>query len=518
MTTFEISDGQSVKRRPLHATLENDLSTLSPTAREFLSREHRMRIGDEWRCGRGAPLDVLDPTSAECVAQVPAGDARDVDLAVGSARAAFDGGPWPRMKPHQREELLLRLADAIAAHATAIAEVEAVNSGRLVVNTRLFDADLSVYVLRYFAGSATRIQGKTVDLSVPYLPNADFTGYTRRDPIGVVAGIVPWNVPLSQAVWKTAPALATGCTIVLKPAEQTPLTALWLAALAEQIGIPPGVINVVTGTGPVAGAALVAHPGVDKISFTGSTATGKRIAAIAGGALKRCAVELGGKSPVVILEDASLDSAIPAAAWAIFGNHGQNCCAGSRLYVHERHFDAVIDGVARIARDIKLGPGLAPESQMGPLISEGHKARVLGYIADARAAGATVLTGGGAPSARGSYVEPTVLTHVHSDMKAVREEIFGPVLVAMPFASDEEAIALANDSSYGLGASVWTRDISTAHRFVKAFKVGTVWVNNHNVLDMALPFGGMKDSGIGYELSEEAIFSHTRLKSVVVRV
>lgn len=500
------------------AKLENDLSTLSRAALEFLSREHRMRIGGEWRSGRGGPLDVLDPSSSERVAQVPSGDAQDVDLAVMAARRAFDRGPWPQMKPHRREELILKLADAVAANAVAIAEVEAVNSGRLMVNTRLFDVDLSVYVLRYFAGFATRIQGKTVDLSVPYLPDAEFTGYTRRDPVGVVAGIVPWNVPLCQAVWKAAPVLATGCTIVLKPAEQTPLTALWLAELAEQVGIPPGVINVVTGTGSVAGAALVAHPGVDKISFTGSTAIGKRIAAIAGGALKRCAVELGGKSPVVILEDADLEAAIPAAAWAIFGNHGQNCCAGSRLYVHERHFDAVIDGVASIARKIKLGPGLAPDSQMGPLISNAHKARVMGYIADARAAGATVLTGGGAPTARGSYVEPTVLTHVRSDMKAVREEIFGPVLVAMPFATHDEAIALANESSYGLGASVWTRDISTVHRFVKAFKVGTVWVNNHNVLDMAMPFGGLKDSGIGCELSEEAISSHTHLKSVVLRI
>ena len=498
--------------------LENDLTTLSSAAREFLARRHLMRIGAQWRAGRGAPLAVRDPSSTECVAEVPAGDALDVDMAVTAARTAFESGPWPRLKPHQREELILRLAEAIAANAGPLAEVEAVNSGRLLTNTRLFDADLSVYVLRYFAGFAPRLHGKTVDLSVPYLPELDFTGYTRREPVGVVAGIVPWNVPLCQAVWKVAPALATGCTIVLKPAEQTPLTALWLAELADQVGIPPGVLNVVTGTGAVAGAALVAHPGVDKISFTGSTATGRQIASVAGGALKRCAVELGGKSPVVILEDALLDEAIPAAAWAIFGNHGQNCCAGSRLYVQERHFEAVIAGVARIAREIRLGPGLAPESQMGPLISDLHKARVLAYVDDARTAGATVLTGGGAPSARGSYVEPTVLTHVTANMKAVREEIFGPVLVAMPFKRHEEAITLANASAYGLGASVWTRDISTVHRFVKAFKVGTVWVNNHNVLDMALPFGGVKDSGIGSELSEEALFSHTRLKSVVLRV
>ena len=498
--------------------LENDRSVLSRPAASFLARRHGMRIGGETRFGRAGQLQVLDPTSGEVVAEVPAGDAHDVDQAIAAARAAFEHGSWARLKPHLRAELILKLADALAAHSAALAEIEAVNSGRLLVNTRLFDVDLSVHVLRYFAGFATRIQGKTVDLSVPYLPDAEFTGFTRRDPVGVVAAIVPWNVPLCQAVWKAAPALATGCTLVLKPAEQTPLTALWLAELAEEVGIPPGVINVITGTGPVTGAALVAHPGIDKISFTGSTATGRSIAAIAGRALKPCTLELGGKSPVVILEDADLEAAIPGAAWAIFGNHGQNCCAGSRLFVHERHFNRVVEGVAKIAREIKLGPGLAPDSQMGPLISRAQQARVLDYVADARSAGAEVLAGGRAPSVRGSYVEPTVLTRVQPDMRAVREEIFGPVLVAMSFSHNEEAIALANRCAYGLGASVWTRDVSTVHRFVKALEVGTVWVNNHNVLDMALPFGGLKDSGLGYELSEEAIHSHTRLKSVVLRV
>jgi phenylacetaldehyde dehydrogenase len=503
---------------PLGRGLENNLSVLSRPAADFLARRHGMHIGGATRFGRGALMPVLDPTSTEVVAEIPAGDAHDVDQAVTAARAAFDNGPWSRIKPHVRAHLILKLADAIEANAAALAEVEAVNSGRLLVNTRLFDVDLSVHVLRYFAGFATRIQGKTVDLSVPYLPDASFVGFTRRDPVGVVAGITPWNVPLCQAVWKAAPALATGCTLVLKPAEQTPLTALWFAELAQEVGIPAGVINVVTGTGAEAGAALVSHPGIDKISFTGSTATGRSIAALAGGALKPCSVELGGKSPVVILEDADLEAAIPGAAWAIFGNHGQNCCAGSRLYVHERHFDAVVEGVAKIATQIKLGPGLAPDSQMGPLISRQQKSRVLGYIADARAAGATVVAGGGSPEVRGSYVEPTVLTRVRADMRAVSEEIFGPVLVAMPFKEHAEAVGLANQSAYGLGASVWTRDISAAHRFIRAFQAGTVWVNNHNVLDMALPFGGLKDSGLGHELSEEAINSHTHLKSVVLRV
>lgn len=499
-------------------SLANDFGRLSVSTRAYFDRIHAMFIGGAWRpAGSGAQRDLVDPSSGQVFASIPEAEASDVHSAVESARAALTHGPWPRLKPYRREELLLELANRIAANAGELAEIEAVNSGRLLANTRLFDVDLSIYVLRYYAGWVTKLHGQTVNLSVPYLPEAEFMGLTRREPLGVVAGIVPWNVPLCQAVWKVAPALAAGCTVVLKPSELTPLTALRLGELVEQSGFPPGVVNVVTGSGGVVGAALVAHPGVDRVSFTGSTAVGKQIAAQAASSLKRVSLELGGKSPVVVLEDADLDEAIAGAAWAIFGNHGQNCCAGSRLYVHERIFQQVMEGVVEVARGIKLGPGLDPTSQMGPLVSRQQQRRVLDYVEKGKREGVQVMIGGRAPEGPGSYVEPTILAGARQDMAVVREEIFGPVLAAMPFGTNEEALELANDSSFGLGASVWTRSLALAQRFAKGFKAGTVWVNTHNVLDVALPFGGVKESGLGHDLGEEALLANTTLKAVVVR-
>jgi phenylacetaldehyde dehydrogenase len=348
------------------------------------------------------------------------------------------------------------------------------------------------------------------------MPPGEFFSFTQREPVGVVAGIVPWNVPLCQAVWKLAPALAAGCTVVLKPAEPTPLTALRLADLALEAGIPEGVVNVVTGSGSVTGAALVTHPGVDKISFTGSTATGRLIAAHAATSFKKYNLELGGKSPVVVMPDADLEKAIPGAAWAIFGNHGQNCCAGSRLYVHDSVFDKVVEGVAEIAKSIRLGPGLDPATQMGPLVNKSQQERVLSYIASGRAEGASVLTGGEPLDHAGCYVQPTVLVNTAQTMRVVQEEIFGPVLVASKFTDEAEALRYANDSEYGLGASIWTRDISRVHRFIRGFKAGNVWVNVHNVLDTALPFGGTKNSGVGHDLGEQSVLDHTRIKAAVV--
>ncbi|MGH8035441.1 MAG: aldehyde dehydrogenase family protein, partial [Lysobacterales bacterium] len=394
------------------------------------------------------------------------------------------------MKPGERERKMLKLADLLESKADEFAEIESVNSGRTLMNTRLFDVDLSVDYLRYMAGWATKIHGKTVDLTVPYAPQMNFFAYTKREPIGVVAGITPWNVPLGQAIWKIAPALATGCTIVLKPAEQTPLTALRFAQLIQEAGLPDGVVNVVTGYGHGAGAALVNHPGIDKISFTGSTEVGKQIAIRAAGNFKKYTLELGGKSPVIVMDDADLDPAIPGAAWAIYGNHGQNCCAGSRLYVHHKVYDQVIQGVAAIAAAIRLGPGLNPTTEMGPLVSKAQQQRVLDYIRSGVEQGANIEVGGKALDDPGFYVEPTVLTNIRHDMKVVQEEIFGPVLVAAPFTEVDEVLVRANGTRYGLGASLWTQNIGRMHKLVPLLKAGTVWVNTHNVLDLALPFGG----------------------------
>ena len=496
--------------------LDNDFSLLGAESSAFLAREHGLRIGGRAVASTGdRRTPMIDPSSGRVVGHVPEANAADVDAAVAAARGALDGA-WSRLRPYERAQAMSRLADLLEENSRELSELETINSGRLIANTRIFDVEFSAHVLRYMSGWATKIEGRTVDISAPYMPPGEFFAFTQREPIGVVAGIVPWNVPLCQAVWKVAPALAAGCTVVLKPAEPTPLTALRLADLALEAGIPEGVINVVTGSGSVTGAALVAHPGIDKISFTGSTATGRLIAAHAATTFKKYNLELGGKSPVVIMPDADLDKAIPGAAWAIFGNHGQNCCAGSRLYVHESVFDRVLDGVGEIARSIRLGPGLDPASQMGPLVSKAQQERVLGYIESGRAEGASVLTGGEAVDHAGCYVQPTVLVNTAQTMRVVQEEIFGPVLVASKFADEAEALTLANDSEYGLGASIWTRDISRVHRFIRGFKAGNVWVNVHNVLDTALPFGGTKNSGVGHDLGEQSVLDHTRIKSAVV--
>ena len=495
-----------------------DFSMLGSQSKAFLNDLHTLRIGGERYAATGGTLDVIDPSSNRVVAHVPDASAADVDAAVAAARAALTGAAWRGMRPYQRADAMLRLASLIEANGQELAELETINSGRLIGNTRLFDVEFSAHVLRYMAGWATKLDGKTVDISAPYVPTGDFFSFTTREPIGVVVGITPWNVPLCQAVWKLAPALAAGCTVILKPAQQTPLTALRLADLAVEAGFPPGVVNVVTGSGVGEGAALAGHPGVDKISFTGSTAVGRMIAQQAAGSLRKYNLELGGKSPVILMDDAHLDEAIPGAAWAIFGNHGQNCCAGSRLYVHERIFDQVVEGVCEIARSIRLGPGLDPATQMGPLVSRAQQERVLSYIDAGRRAGARIVTDDSAVDSDGCYVRPTVMVDTDESMSVVREEIFGPVLVAMPFHDEEEALTRANSSDYGLGASIWTRDISRVHRFVRGLAAGNVWVNIHNVLDAALPFGGFKDSGVGHDLGEESVLAHTRTKAAVVRL
>jgi phenylacetaldehyde dehydrogenase len=498
-------------------SLANDYGLLGEAARDFIAKPKRLFIDGAWREPfSGQYLPIVDPSHGGEIGMVPQAGPQDVDAAVQAARRAFEGGPWRTMRPHQREALMLRLAELVAAHAEELAQIETVNSGRLIQNTRLFDAELSVHTLRYMAGWSTKIAGKTMDLSVPYLPDRRFSGFTRHEPIGVVAAITPWNVPLCEAVWKLAPVLATGCTVVLKPAEQTPLTTLRLAELCEEAGVPPGVVNVLTGSGAVTGAALVEHPGVDKINFTGSTEVGRRIAASAAPRMKRYNLELGGKSPVVIAPDADLDEAVPGAAWAIFGNHGQNCCAGSRLYVHSSLFDRVVDGVARIAAEIRLGPGLDPASGMGPMVNAAHRDRVMGFIEAGVRDGAELVCGGEPVADPGAYLRPALLVGADHRHKVVQEEIFGPVLTAFPFDTVGEVLPLVNGTRFGLGASIWSRDLATVQQFFEGFRAGTVWINNHNTLDLALPFGGWKDSGVGHELGEEGLYSHLLTKAGVM--
>ena len=421
------------------------------------------------------------------------------------------------MPPAQREALMWRLAELVDKNADELAELESVNNGKTKFMASIIDVPGTSGYFRYTA--ARRPSSAARRSATPSAVSRARNSWpiTSREPVGVCAQIVPWNFPLAMAAWKIAPALAAGCTCVLKPAEQTPLSALRLGELVIEAGIPPGVVNILTGLGETTGAALVAHPGVDKIAFTGSTAVGKIINKSATDTLKRVSLELGGKSPVVIFPDADINAAIGGASNAVFFNHGQVCCAGTRLYAHRKVFDQVVEGISGAARTIKLGPGLDPQTQMGPLVSKEQQDRVLGYIASGKAQGASIMVGGGAPPSDGYYVEPTVLVNVKPDMRVVREED-GPVVVAQRFDHVDEIAAVANDSAYGLAASVWSKDLSTVHRIVPKIRAGTVWVNCHNFLDPNMPFGGYKQSGFGREHGRYGIELYTEVKSVCMAV
>jgi len=478
----------------------------------------RMFIGGEWRdAADGRTFAVYNPATGEEIAQVPQATADDVDAAVAAARAALTAPAWAGLTPYARERIMSRLADLIEAHADELAQLETLNQGKLLPWSHAIEVGGSAQWLRYMAGWATKVEGSSFEVSIPFPPGTKYRTSTQRVPVGVVGAIVPWNFPLAMAMWKIAPALATGCTVVLKPAEETPLTALRLAELALEAGLPPGVLNVVTGDGETAGAALVRHPGVDKISFTGSTEVGRLIGAQCGRDIRRVALELGGKSPVIVLDDMDVETAVAGAAGAIFFNHGQVCTAGSRLYVAKKLYEKVVAGLAQVAEGTVLGSGFDANAQMGPMVSARHRDRVMTLMATGAAEGGELVAGGRAGEGPGYFVRPTIVANTaNKPLTLVSEEVFGPVLVAMPYDDMDSVLQQANDSAYGLGASVWTNDLRRAQRAIDVLQAGTVWVNTHNMVDPAMPFGGFKSSGVGREHGRSAIEAYTELKSVCI--
>jgi phenylacetaldehyde dehydrogenase len=492
-------------------------SQLGVAAAAFVRSDHTNCIGGAWKPARsGATLPVIDPGTGRAIANIPASGSEDINDAVLAARHALESGPWSRMTAPDRGKLIWKLAEQIDAHAEELAQIESLDTGRPIFECRIVDVPGSVQMLQYMAGWSGKINGETMQLGVPGTLHA----YTVREPVGVVAVIVPWNYPLELAVWRTAPALAAGCTVVIKPAENTSLSTLRLAQLVADAGFPPGVINVVTGFGEAAGAALAAHPGVDAISFTGSTETGRAIVHAAAGNMKRVFLELGGKSPAIVLGDADLDVTIPGVAGSIFFSSGQVCTAGSRLFVHEKLFDQVVEGVANIAKSLRIGHGLDPQTQLGPVVSDVQLDRVMGYLQAGERDGAHYVTGGRRVGNEGFFVEPTVAVGTNPGMSLYRDEIFGPVLCAVPFKADDidGAVTAANDTIYGLHASIWTQNLKAAHQLAGRIKSGNVCINTHNFFDPAFPMGGYKQSGWGRAAGFAAIEHYTEVKGVVARL
>jgi phenylacetaldehyde dehydrogenase len=503
----------------------NDMTPVIRRQREYsgeakaaLSRKPALFINNEWvSSSHDATIAVEDPSTGKEVCRIVDASDKDVDRAVAAARAAFDDGRWSGLSPMNRERIMHRLADLIEAHADEFAEIEAIDNGKPKGMAAAVDIPGAISQIRFMAGWASKVAGDTTQ---PYtMPNGTVFSYTVKEPVGVCAQIVPWNFPLLMACLKIAPALAAGCTLILKPAEQTSLTALRLADLIAEAGFPAGVVNIITGNGHTAGDRLVKHTDVDKVAFTGSTEIGKVINRNATDSMKRVTLELGGKSPVVIMPDVNPAEVAPGAAGAIFFNAGQVCVAGSRLFAHRSIFDQVIEGIAATTPFWAPRPSLDPEAHMGAIISKEQHDKVMGYIEAGKRDGASVVIGGDAPASEGGYfVNPTVLVDVNPQMSVVREEIFGPVVVAQRFDDLDEVAKSANDTCYGLGAGIWTRDVATMHKLAAKIKSGTVWGNCHAVIDTALPFGGYKESGIGREQGRNGIEAYLETKTVIIQL
>ena len=484
----------------------------SPRVARPKVKDRPMLVGGKWvDSASGKTFETIDPSTGEVICRVAEGDKADVDLAVKAARAAFESGPWPKMSAADRGRLLNRLADLVERHKEELAALESLDNGKPVSDAVAADLPLTIKCYRYYAGWADKIHGKTIPIEGNYFC------YTRHEPVGVVGQIIPWNFPLLMQAWKWGPALAAGCTVVLKPAEQTPLTALRVAELAQEAGIPDGVLNVVPGFGPTAGAAIAEHMDVDKVAFTGSGEVGRLVMQAAGRSnMKRVSLELGGKSPNVVFADADLDAAVDGAYFGLFFNQGQCCCAGSRLFVEEKVHAAFVARLVERAKKQRVGDPFDPATTQGPQVSQEQFDRVMGYIRRGQEAGAKMLCGGARVGDRGYFIAPTVFDAVTDDMPIARDEIFGPVMSVLPFREVDEVIARGNRTWAGLAAAVWTRDVGKAFKLANGLRAGTVWVNCYDVFDAAAPFGGFKQSGVGRELGEYALQLYTEVKTVTV--